>query len=603
MTAEREKDMMRDATRRLAHRELERYRLEAELRLERGLASFELRRESGRTVIAAPDSLELLYGVYDFAERFAGWCFFEPGADRFDAAAVRSLPADGVLRPATRPLLKRRGLIQEFPFDAETPALFDWMAKNKLNYLLVWMKYYDDLSAELKEFARIRGIVIESGHHNFDYWIPGRKYGKTHPEFFAEIGGRRICPSDGKGEFLLGEQLCTTNPELRAEIVKNMLAYCEKHPEIKVVSLVPNDGFGWCECPECSKFYDKNRKGDLYSVSEHVYKADRIYHDLVRDVSARLHAARPELTLTFCAYINYCSPSPGFRLEKGMAVHMVPYWRCINHALDDPACAINSRYAEDILRWTAAKHGGEVNIYEYYMGVNFYLSLPMIHFREMFREMAWYAEHGVDGILTQFHLSHWSVYGMNYALMARAARGETAEPALNGLFCKLFGADAGAAADFYRKVKQLLLKTGHCHIPYPRALLRRSRLEDYLELHRLARALTEKSPDNRFRADLTVWTEYMIRFKQLFDAYQAGELAEEEVRAFLDWIHAHPDSRVFVHAKFDSYFQALREALRSGREWLHFGLDWEDDYIRRHDRSLGEPEADRLICNFKPDGE
>ena len=35
------------------------------------------------------------------------------------------------------------------------------------------------------------------------------------------------------------------------------------------------------------------------------------------------------------------------------------------------------------------------------------------------------------------------------------------------------------------------------------------------------------------------------------------------------------------------YFEALREDLRTGREWIHFNLDWEDAYIRRHDKLLG----------------
>ena len=257
---------MSDKTLELAGRELERYGLRAELALEKDLPSFEIRRKDGKTTIGAPDPLELLYGVYDWAERAGGYCFFEPGRDRFDAGRIpRSLP-DGILVPARKVRLKRRGFIQEFPFGAETRDLFDWMAKNKLNYLLTWMKYYDGLSDELKEFAAVRGIVIESGHHNFNYWIPGRKYGKTHPEYFAEINGRRIESSDGKSELLLSEQLCTTNPELRAEIVKNMLEYCGKHPEVKVISLIPNDGFGWCECENCSRFYDKSKKGDRKSV-------------------------------------------------------------------------------------------------------------------------------------------------------------------------------------------------------------------------------------------------------------------------------------------------------------------------------------------------
>lgn len=576
---------MSDSTYQLALDELQRYGLSAELVKEPGLPSFEIRVQNARFTIAAPDSLEMLYGVYDLAERFGGYSFFEPGRDRYDASR-KMLPPDGVAVPARKPLLKRRGFIQEFPFNDDTPDLFDWMAKNKLNYLLVWMKYYDNLPDSLKESARLRGITIESGHHNFNYWIPGRKYGETHPEFFAEINGQRIKSSDGKSQLLLSEQLCTTNPKLRAEIAANMLDYCERHPEIHTISLVPNDGFGWCECDECSRFYDKAKKGDFYSLSEHVYKADRIYHDLLRGISARLREARPDLQLTFCAYINYCSPPRDFKLGKGLAVHFAPYWRCINHRIDDPECPINSHYAEDIRRWEAAKEGGEINIYEYYMGVNFYLSLPMIHFQEMFLEMKWYADHHVDGILTQFHIPHWSVYGMNYVLMARAARGENQKMAIPELYRMLFGKDADAAAAFYDRIKKLLLGIGACHIPYPYSLLSRATSADFQEVHSLACRLAAKQPEDRFRAELVVWCEYLIRFKELFDQYHAGKLDEPALDRFLEWIHSHRDTRVFVHDKFDRYFQALRDALRNGTKWLHFNLDWEDEYIRRHSESL-----------------
>lgn len=572
---------MNDTTLALAKGELAKYGLEAEIRLEEGLPSFEIRRIDGRTVIAAPSSVEALYGVYDLAERFGGYCFFEPGRDRFDALQKRALPGDGVVVAARRPLLKRRGFIQEFPFNEETPQLFDWMAKNKLNYLLVWMKYYDELPEDLKAMAQTRGIVIESGHHNFSYWIPASKYAKTHPEFFAEIDGKRIKPSEGKGDLLLSEQLCTTNPELRSEIVRNMLDYCEKHPEVKVISLVPNDGFGWCECKECSKFYDKSEKGDFYSVSEHVYKANRIYHDLVKEVAARLHEKRPDIQLTFCAYVNYCEPAPGFRLTPGLAVHFAPYWRCINHLVDDPECYYNSNYAKDIMEWEAVKDGGEINIYEYYMGVNFYLSLPMVHFRELFHEMGWYEEHHVDGILTQFHIPHWSVYGLNYALMAKAARGESPQDAIPILFRSLFGNDGEAYLDFYWNVKEMLLHIGKCHIPHPYSLFRRTTLSQFKEIHRQAGELAARDPSNRLGREILVWTEYLVRFKSLFDDYHAGVLTEEMLDEFLAWIHSFRTTRVFVHERFDMYFQALRSCLRTGKPWVHFNIDWEDGYVIR----------------------
>ena len=415
------------------------------MKIEENLPSFEIRVENGVFVIAAPCNVELLYGVYDLAERAGGYSFFEPGRDRFDGNRVKKSLPDGIFVPACPVKLKRRGFIQEFPFNDETQMLFDHMAKNKLNYLLVWMKYYDHLSEELKEYARIRGIVIESGHHNFDYWIPGKKYGKTHPHFFAMVDGKRITPSERDSDLLMSEQLCTTNEELRGEIVKNMVAYCDAHPEVKVISLVPNDGFGWCECPQCSKFYDKEKKGEYYNLSNHVYKADKIYHNLIDDISARLHKVRPDISLTFVAYVNYSGPAEGFKLNKNTAVHMAPYWHCINHAIGDDDCPINSSYAEDLKMWQKAKNGGEINIYEYYMGVNFYLSLPMVHFEEMFRDIAWYNAHGIDGILTQFHIPHWTVYGNNYFLMGRAARGENMAESIDTLFEMLYGKDAQMA--------------------------------------------------------------------------------------------------------------------------------------------------------------
>ena len=176
---------------------------------------------------------------------------------------------------------------------------------------------------------------------------------------------------------------------------------------------------------------------------------------------------------------------------------------------------------------------------------------------------------------------------MNYVLMGRAARGEDENESVTTMFRMLFGADAAEAENFYDAVKKLILKTGHCHIPYPRSLLRRTELKDYQQIHELALKLAAKAPEDPLRADLTVWTEYMIKFKQLFDAYQAKALSEADVHAFLDWVHSHREGRVFVHSKFDSYFRALLDALHNGTEWIHFNIDWEDDYIRRHDRVLG----------------
>ena len=57
------KDYMTDTTYQFALNELQRYCLSADLVKEPSLPSFEIRVRNGRFMIAAPDSLEMLYGV------------------------------------------------------------------------------------------------------------------------------------------------------------------------------------------------------------------------------------------------------------------------------------------------------------------------------------------------------------------------------------------------------------------------------------------------------------------------------------------------------------------------------------------------------------
>ena len=159
------------------------------------------------------------------------------------------------------------------------------------------------------------------------------------------------------------------------------------------------------------------------------------------------------------------------------------------------------------------------------------------------------------------------------------------EDAIDRLFEMLYGKDAQMAKNFWKKVKEVLLALGECHIPYPYSFLNRVKKDSLKELNVLAQELAGKAPDDRMRKELVIWTEYLINFKELFDTYHAGKLTEKDVDAFVAWIHSHRETRVFVQDKFDMYFPALHEALAKGFPWLHFNFDWEDDYIRKHEES------------------
>ena len=149
---------------------------DAQFVLEPALPSFEISRVDGEWLFRAPNEVELLYAVYDCAERFSGYDFFEPGTEDFDPTEVKCVPDNGVLVPARPVTVRHCGFIQEFPFDeTDTPKLFDFMAKNKLNYLLVWMKYYDELPEYLQinaELARKHGMESWTNCETFDRDMP-----------------------------------------------------------------------------------------------------------------------------------------------------------------------------------------------------------------------------------------------------------------------------------------------------------------------------------------------------------------------------------------------------------------------------------------------
>ena len=555
---------------------------EAKFQLVPELPSFEIARKGGKWIFSGPSETELLYAVYDCAERFLGYDFFEPGTENFDSTKVKTDLADGILVPAKKPLVRYCGFIQEFPFDEEkTPELFDFMAKNKLNYLLVWMKYYDELSSELKQYAACRGITIESGHHNFEYLIPLEKYGKEHPEYFA-IRPNRTAEKALPGVIHGTRQLCTTEPGLREELAKQLIAYADKNPELTRLGLNPNDGFGWCECERCKKYYqpDDKRKCIVPAHAVNYFYAEKAYDEFIGAVAEKIHQKRPDLTLNFFGYVNYSSPAKDFRLTKGISVQLANYWRCVQHDLADANCPTNRGFLNDLLNWEKAKDGGELMIYEYYMGINFYMSLPLLFWKRMFDELTFYRDHKVDGVLTQFQFGHWSIYGSNYRFMSAASRGETLEEAQERFFSRRFPGMESEAKAFFAKVQKVVDSLNGCHIPTPASLFSRITTEQLEDLLKPARRIARNLKGLRPAEDLECWVNYLIRFKKIYDSEINKTLTEEEMKKFRRWISRGGARRIFA-APVQHYLKLWQEDVREKRPCRFFDVDWPTEFKRR----------------------
>src|SRR5258706_602314 len=203
-------------------REEDRYRLDA---------------DSKRLRVEGASPRAVLFGVYDVLERLGcGWCV--PGDDtvpKHDTLEMAPLRVD------TRPAFHYRMML-DFPMLSvkQTIAICDWIAKNRMNWVhecpnahgepKAWYERRERVGPELKK----RGLGLIVGGHTMHTWLPETHF-DSHPEWFAYDGGVRKPPT-----------LCVSNPEMTAELIKNMQHFLDRCPEVDVVDLWHTDGEVCC---------------------------------------------------------------------------------------------------------------------------------------------------------------------------------------------------------------------------------------------------------------------------------------------------------------------------------------------------------------------
>lgn len=78
--------------------------------------------------------------------------------------------------------------------------------------------------------------------HSFEQLLPAEQYFKTHPEYFALVGGQRATT-----------QACLSNPAVLEIMCENLAKLMAAKPEADYWSVSSNDNFGYCQCPECAE--------------------------------------------------------------------------------------------------------------------------------------------------------------------------------------------------------------------------------------------------------------------------------------------------------------------------------------------------------------
>ena len=91
-----------------------------------------------------------------------------------------------------------------------------------------------------------QGFRLNSGHSYGSILAANRDAFAAHPEYFAEIDGKRRT-TGGDIKF------CISNPGLRKLVVEHAVRTVKAKPDLDSLSMDPSDGGNWCTCDACRR--------------------------------------------------------------------------------------------------------------------------------------------------------------------------------------------------------------------------------------------------------------------------------------------------------------------------------------------------------------
>ncbi len=298
--------------------------------------------------------------------------------------------------------------------------IIDWMAKNSGNFLLVSTMFYEQIKAPLLKALKLRGMILEVGHHGFNFFVDPKKHFAEHPEWFSMLNGKRE-PGIFFANMIHNSQLCSSNKEVINVYADKFMEFWNANPEIDILGIIPNDGFGWCECEQCAKLQGNASRNPLrhqdLEGNSHTKLGGAQYHHLVNQVAHKVASKRPDRKMAFWAYAGVIQPTDIIRdLPENMILSIALYERWYNYALDDPANLKNpdnvNPHIVDILRQWRDIFPGEINIYEYYAKYC-WQSMPKWMPETIRRDIDLFKQLGLQGLLSMAEYDNSVLYEIN----------------------------------------------------------------------------------------------------------------------------------------------------------------------------------------------
>ena len=217
-----------------------------------------------------------------------------------------------------------------------------------------------------------------SAFHSFFVIIPPARYFKTHPEWFSLVGGRREPV-----------QLCLSNPEMKAEYIKETLRRLRENPDADFIQVSQNDGYGGCcECEKCKAMMEED--GGVASGP---------YIRFANEVAEAVEKEFPGVGIDTFAYTFTVKHPKTTRPRGNVVVRYCTYRADISRPLSDVSSPTNTALRSGLEAWASVAKGNLL-VWNYAADFHNYM-LPHPGVTLLAPDIRLFAKNGAVGVFEQ----------------------------------------------------------------------------------------------------------------------------------------------------------------------------------------------------------
>lgn len=289
------------------------------------------------------------FGVFDFLERYLGVRWLFPGDIGTDIPRRLTIDIPDA-RVADKPVFISRQFSPLTHINGNQPPEL-WARHNRMK-------------------PRIRF------HHNLLHLFPVEKYGKTHPEFYPILNGKRYIPSTKYDEKW---QPNLAAPGIVDAAVAEIEDFFRRYPNETTFSLGMNDSNNWDESPESKA--RRNGKSNFLGFED----VSDDYFEFANAVVEKVLKRHPDKWFGTLAYHGIVEPPTRVKVHP----RIVPFLTYDRMRWEDPK---GRAYIQKVTQqWTTASPN--VAWYDYAYGMSY--QLPRVYPHTMQQYLSWGATHQV----------------------------------------------------------------------------------------------------------------------------------------------------------------------------------------------------------------